>query len=368
MKSEPKRILQIIRHMNVGGAETFIMNVYRNIDREKIQFDFLVNGKGFFDDEIKQLGGNIYYIPYLTDVGQTLYKIKMKKFFNEHKEYKVIHSHLDQVSGIILEIAKKCNIPVRVSHSHSTNNSNNFIAKIYKKYLQTKINKNATHLFACSKDAAKWLFKDEFEDAIIINNGINIEKFKFSDEKRKKIRDELNINDNMIIIGHIGRFNKIKNHEFLIDIFNEYLKINDNSFLLLVGNGKLENKVKGKVKKIGIEEKVKFLGIRKDTDYLYSAFDCFIFPSLNEGLGITLIEAQASGLSTLTSENVIPKETKITNYIKYIDLNVTPKVWAENIKINRDNREKVNESLIDTEFNIKKVAEKLQKFYEEEYN
>ena len=142
MSKQCKRVLQIIRTMNIGGAETLIMNIYRNIDRNQIQFDFLVNGEGKYDDEIRQLGGRIYLIPYLTEVGQFKYVKELKDFFKEHPEYTTIHSHIDQVSGIIVETAKKSGVPVVISHSHNTQNSNNMLGKIYKSYLQSKINKN----------------------------------------------------------------------------------------------------------------------------------------------------------------------------------------------------------------------------------
>ena len=362
---EPIRIIHVFKSLKQGGIQNFIMNVYRNIDKTKFQFDFLISEDGDFNDEILNLGGRIYSIPSLDEVGQIKYKKVLKKFFNEHKEYKIVHVHYNQISGIILEVAKKCGVPVRIAHSHSIGNSNNIIVKLYKSYLQSKIVNNATNLFACSDLAAKWLYKKNADKAVIISNGIDVEKFKYSDEKNKKIRQELNIDDSSMIIGNVGRFAKLKNHSFLIDIFKEYQNINSNSYLLLVGEGTLQKELEEKIETIGLKDKILFLGTRKDTDYLYSAFDCFITPSLYEGLGITLIEAQASGAITLASKDVIPKETEVTDIIKYISLNEQAKVWAESIKKNEEDRTKYNIELLKTNYNIKNVVKQLEKIYEE---
>ena len=355
--NKPIRILQIIRHMNIGGAETFIMNVYRNIDREKVQFDFLVNGEGVFDEEINSLGGNIYYMPYLTEIGQIMYKKKLKEFFKKHN-YNVIHSHIDQVSGIILETANECNIKYRIAHSHSTKNSNNVLAKIYKRYLQAKINKNANILLACGKKAAKWLYKSRSEEAIIINNGVDIDKFTFSEYKRNKIRKELNITDNTMVLGHIGRFAKPKNHTFLVKIYSKYLKKNKKSMLVLVGDGKLKNKIEKMVKRYGIEKNVKFLGSRNDVSDIYSAFDLFILPSLYEGVSISMIEAQISGLLIFASDT-IDKDSDISNNVKWISLKESPERWSQEILKTSIERKKIDSG----EYDIKNTAKKMQNLY-----
>lgn len=357
---KPIRILQIIRTMNIGGAETFLMNIYRNIDKEKVQFDFLVNGNGKYDDEIKKMGGNIYQMPYITDIGQRKYLRNLKKFFNEYN-YKIVHSHIDQVSGIILYAAKKAGTPIRISHSHNTQNTNSIIGKIYKKYLQSKILPNATNYFACGNEAAKWLYKDKANEAIIINNGIDVEKFKFSEDKRNKIREELNLDENVTLIGHIGRFSTQKNHTFLIDIFNQLVQINPNVVLALVGEGVLREEIEQKVKKLNLQDKVKFLGLRKDTDYLYSAFDCMVFPSLHEGLSLVLIEAQTSGLKVFASDNVA-KETDMTGMMEFISLKETDKQWAEYIEKGKCARNTKIEK-IEEKYDAKRVAEYMSKVY-----
>lgn len=361
------RVLHVVGGMNQGGVENFLMNVYRKIDRNKIQFDFLVNREGVFDEEIKSLGGNLYFIPALQHVGQIKYTENLDKFFKQHKEYKIVHSHINQVTGLILERANKANIPVRIAHSHGSQSSKNLIVKAYKDYLGKKILKNATLFFACSEMAAKWLFKEKSKDAIIINNGIEMEKFLYTEEKRNKIRKDLSIREDDTVIGNISRLSKVKNHMFLIDIFYEYQKKNPKSYLILVGDGKLRKKIENKVKKMKIEKNVKILGSRVDTDYLYSAFDYFVFPSLNEGLGIALIEAQVSGLKCFASDKVIPKTTKITENIEYLLLSKGSQYWAKHIYSKDKEKDRCNISIYEIKnsgYDIKDVVNKLQKIYE----
>lgn len=358
IKKEQIRVLHVLRVMEMGGAQALIMNLYRNIDREKVQFDFLVSDKDYFDEEILKLGGRIFYIPYLTKKGQLNYEHNIIKFLKEHNEYKIVHSHIDQVTGIIMQAARKANVPVRIAHSHNTKNTNGFIGKIYKNYLQNKINKNATNLFGCSEEACKWLFKERANEAKILNNGIDIEKFKYSIEKREKVRKELNISEGTMVVGHIGAFRKQKNHEGLINIYNEYLKTNSNSRLLLCGDGDLKTAIEKKVTNLGIENNVKFLGIRNDTDALYSAFDIFLFPSLYEGLSVALIEAQTSGVKILASDT-IDKKTKLTDNIEFISLE--NKNWNKYFVPNENRCYNKNIDIYD----IRKIANRYQEYMEE---
>lgn len=367
MTGNSVRVLQVIRCMNVGGAETFLMNVYRNIDRKKVQFDFLVNDKGFFDEEIKSLGGKIYYMDYITQIGQIEYKKKLKTFFKEHSEYTIVHSHIDQVSGIILEAAKEADIPNRISHSHNTKNTNNLLGKIYKKYLQSKINKNATILMACGEEAAKWLFKEKANEAIIVPNGIDLKRYKYDENIRKKIREELHIDENTIVCGHIGRFSKQKNHKFLIEIFKEYQNINSNSKLILVGDGQLRKQVEKQIKKQKLQKSVMILGKRKDSENLYQAFDLLLFPSLFEGMSLVTLEAQAEGLPILCSDT-IDRKTDITKTIEFMSLKESAKHWAEKIEnMDKSRNIKNNEILSLTDYNISILAKKMENKYIELY-
>ena len=321
--------------MNMGGAENFIMNLYRNIDKEKIQFDFISHKPGIFDDEIRKLGGKIYYLDYVTKVGPIKYKKELNIFFKKHNEYKILHTHIDQTSGIVLDVARKYNFEKLIVHSHSTNNSNNVLVNMYKKTLQKKIIKYANVRLACSDAAGKWLYRSL--DFRVINNGIDIEKFYYKEEFRNEIRNELNISKESFVIGHVGRFCQVKNHDMLIDIFYEYNKYNNNSYLLLVGDGPLKEEIEKKCEELKIKEKVKFLGIRKDVNKIYSAMDVFVFPSFHEGFPVTVVEAACSGVPMLLSDK-ITNEVKFYDKIKFVGI-ADSSEWVNKIKNMKNSRE-----------------------------
>lgn len=316
--SEVIRILHVLGGMGQGGTENFLMNLYRNIDKEKIQFDFLVNREGFFDDEIERLGGRIYYIPALQKVGQISYVSHLKEFLLNHKEYKIIHSHLNQVTGLILEVANKVNIPIRIAHSHNSKSNKHLIIKIYKKYLGNKIVKNATDLWACSDIAGNWLYGKNTKNVKIIKNAIDLEKFEYSEKVRNKVRKDFNIEEKDFVIGNIGRFSYQKNQIFLLEVLKELKNINKNTKLMLVGNGSLKEKLIKHSKELNIEDSIIWLENRTDVNELLQAMDFFVFPSKFEGLGIVLIEAQSAGLKCIASEKVIPKEAQVTRITKIL--------------------------------------------------
>ncbi|MCA1320224.1 glycosyltransferase family 1 protein [Bacillus tianshenii] len=359
---EPIRILHAVVNMNRGGAETLIMNLYRNIDRNKIQFDFLVSNNGVFDDEIISLGGNIYKTPYITDVGPLRYNKNILNFLKAHSEYKIIHCHMDKVSGSVLKIAKKANIPVRIAHSHSSSKGGSILAKIVKNYYGRFIPYVATERFACSNSAAKFLYKDL--SSITINNGIKVEDYTYSEFKRNDMRRQLNISDKFVI-GHVGRFTEAKNHLFLLDIFKCINENNPNSTLLLVGDGYLKNKIQDKVIELGLSQSVKFLGIKDNVNEILQACDVFLFPSLFEGLGIALIEAQASGLKSITSKDAVPQETSVTNLVEYVSLKESAEFWAKKVLKYENGYERRNTytDIVKAGFDIKDTADYLQKFY-----
>ena len=196
------RILQCVNDMHRAGLETMLMNYYRNIDRNEIQFDFLTHrpNRSDYDDEIESLGGKVYYAPRLYPQNYLSYFKYMKEFYATHTEYKIVHSHIDSMSYLPLLAAKKANIPIRIAHSHNTQNANSILGKIYKRYLQNKINKNANRYFACGQDAAKWLFRKKANNAVIIPNGIDLNKFKFDEKARNNIRNELKIEEQAVCI------------------------------------------------------------------------------------------------------------------------------------------------------------------------
>lgn len=360
------RILQIVPNMQQGGLENFIMNLYRNINREKIQFDFLVHYKKnkYFDDEIEELGGKIYRFTLREDNNIFKYIVNLNSFFKKHKEYKVIHCHMSSIGFIVFFIAKLNGIEVRIAHSHNSNTEKTlkgFIKSILMKPYKYFSNVN----FACSQDAGKYLFRNKkFE---VIPNSIDVEKFKFNKEKRKEIREKYNI-DNDFVIGHIGRFNIQKNHDFLIDIFNEIVKEKLNAKLLLIGTGELESKIKEKIEILKIKDKVLFLGTRNNTNDFYQAMDCFVLPSFFEGLPVVGVEAQASGLPCVFSDEITP-EIKINNNIKFVSLKECAKQWAKEInEISSDlNRERYYKT-VQSIYGIEKLKEKMERKYINLYN
>lgn len=327
---DPIRVLQVVTIMNRGGLETMIMNYYRKIDRTKIQFDFIVHRmeRGDYDDEIEAMGGKIYRMVNIRPGNYHKYFKQLDEFFKIHNEYKVVHSHINENSGFVLRAAKKYGIECRIAHSHLSDLKLDYKYpfRIYGRYY---LNKYVNEYFACSKRAGQWLFKNPKKNIIVLNNAVDVNSFKINKEKRLKLRTELNLNDKFVI-GHVGRFNPQKNHTFLIDIFSEIYKKKENAVLLLIGEGYLLQEIKEKVKKLNLQDKVLFLGLRSDIPDLMQSMDLFLFPSLYEGLPVVLIEAQAAGLKIVTSTGVT-KETDLTNSLEFYDLQCTSKEWADKI-------------------------------------
>jgi glycosyltransferase involved in cell wall biosynthesis len=361
----PLRILHVVVNMNRGGAETLIMNLYRNMDKTKVQFDFLTCKEGVFDSEILKMGGKIHRIPYISEIGHFKYAKKLDEFFSTNKEYKIVHSHMDKMSGIILLAAKKAGVSIRISHSHNTRSEGGLAARLYKWYVGNLIIKNSTNLFACSTQAAEWLFKEKSQSTKILKNGIEIQKFTFCPKTRNEVREELNLDNDKFVLGHVGRFAHQKNHSFLIDLFAEYHKINKNSVLVLVGDGPLRLDIERQVKKLNIVCNVKFVGIRSDIHRLLQAFDLFVFPSLHEGLPVSLIEAQGSGLPCVISDN-ISKEVDIgSNLVEFISLNNNSQ-WIQKVKKIASmqlNRNIISHSISKQGYDIRKTAGNLENFY-----
>lgn len=329
---EPIRVLQVVTHMNRGGLETMLMNYYRNIDRNKVQFDFLThrpeNEKKDYDDEIRGLGGKIYHMPVLNPFSPSYMK-SLDRFFKEHKEYKIVHSHLDCLSAYPLKAAKKNGVPVRIAHSHNTSQEKN-LKYLIKDYSKKQIPKYATHLFACGKEAGKWMFGNQpFE---VINNAVDTTKFAFNDLSRSEIRTELNIPADAFVIGNVGRFELAKNHSLLVDIFYHFLQKHPKSLLLLVGDGSLKKEIEIKVKKLGISNSVYFAGVRGDIEKLYSAMDIMLMPSLFEGLPFVAIEAQCSGLKCLLSD-AVTSEAVVTDLCDSESLEASIEQWCDKIEL-----------------------------------
>lgn len=354
------RILQVVTMMNRGGLETLLMNYYRHIDRRKIQFDFLVhrNNECDYDSEIKELGGMIYHLPRLNPFSLK-YRNQLRVFFNEHKEYKIVHVHQDCFDSLILKIAKQCNIPIRIAHSHVNNFDFDLKLPIRLFYRQT-IPRYATHLMACSQSAGKWMFGKH--DFTILPNAIDVDSYEYDIDTRKKIRDDFGFSENDFIIGHVGRFYPPKNHLFIIKVFQYISQINNKAKLLFVGDGPLRKKIEEEVKDRNLFDKVIFTGVRKDINILLQGMDVFIFPSLYEGLGIVSIEAQTSGLPVIAS-NRVPLESDITGHCTFLKLG-NPEYWANQILLQDiSKRQSCIKESKNAGYDIKQATSKLQKFY-----
>ena len=365
---EPIRVLQVVTHMNRGGLETMLMNYYRNIDRNKVQFDFLThrpeNEKKDYDDEIRGLGGKIYHMPVLNPFSPSYMK-SLDRFFKEHKEYKIVHSHLDCLSAYPLKAAKKNGVPVRIAHSHNAKSTIN-LKYFFLCYEKAVIKSVATDWFMCSSLAGEWSYgKKAVHEGkcVFLKNGIETKKYSFDERIRESVRKELGLGDSFVV-GHIGRFMQQKNHTFLIDIFAEIKKINNKAKLLLISEGRLMDEIKEKVAKLGLQKDVLFLGFRNDIPELMQAMDIFVLPSLWEGLPFTLVEAQSAGLPCVISD-VISDEAIVTDLIQKSSLNDTAEQWAHNIlnKYDKTLRKDTSSLVKDAGFDIETSAKWLQEFY-----
>ena len=366
------RVLQVPHSMNRGGIETMLMNYYRHIDRTKIQFDFLITDfeKCDYEDEILSLGGKIYRINHIRN-GVFKYLKDLDIFFQSHaNEYSIVHSHTSSRSFFPLLFSKKYGIKTRISHSHNSIGSKNLDGLI-RNILKIPLKFVVTDRYACSEKAAEWLYgKNAMNkyDITLLRNAIDAKKFDYDKNIRKKIREELNLNDK-VVYCHVGRFLKQKNHSFLIDIFEKICDKEENAMLLLAGTGELLEDTKIKVNKLGLEKKVLFLGVRTDIENILQGVDCFLLPSLYEGLPVVGIEAQASDTPCVMS-NTITTETDITGLVKYFDLNKTAEEWANVIIEFRKLHPKksmyntIKKSGYDIVSNAKLLSKNYEKFFE----
>lgn len=377
----PIRILQVFTVMNRGGAETMIMNYYRKIDKTKIQFDFLVhrNEKADYDDEIEALGGKIYRFTPVNIFYPKLYYNSLRTFFMSHNNYVIIHSHLNTFSCFPLKIAAEFNIPCRIAHAHIALSKVDFLSvmygkekikdtlkKVVKLRLKKKIKKDATHLFSCGDKAGQWLFGDSpFKT---MNNAIDTEKFKFCQSVSETYKKDFGVEEELVL-GHIGRFVSQKNHVYLIKIFASLLKKHKKATLVLIGDGPLKKSIEMEAKNLKIDHKVKFLGIREDIPQLCQMMDVFVFPSLYEGLPVTLIEAQAASMKIMASDN-ITKEVKLTDNIEFISIEEDMiNTWANKIiNLNILNRLDQTSAIINGNYDIVSNTKDIQDFYLSEVN
>ncbi|UTR14883.1 glycosyltransferase family 1 protein [Salipaludibacillus sp. LMS25] len=360
----PVRVLHAVVNMNRGGAETLIMNLYRHLDRSAVQFDFLTSYEGEFDEEIVSLGGRVHRLPALKEVGHFQYLKAVNDFFERNKNYAIVHAHMDRMSGHILSSAKRHHIPIRIAHSHSTLSEGHLAIRSYKWYAGQKIRRAATDRFACSQTAGSWLFGRSVNFKRI-NNSIDSESFKYCPDKRMSVRKEFGLLEDQFVLGHVGRFSHPKNHTFLIHMFLKVVSHIPQARLLLVGEGPLRENIMSLVKRLKLEEHIVFLGKRADISDLLTGCDAFVFPSLYEGLPVSLVEAQASGLPCLVSDHVTHEIDIGAGLIQFLTLRDSEQ-WVKSLvalERNRPKRQSQHECVIEKGFNIIETSTALQSFY-----
>lgn len=355
------KVLQIGMCDTLGGIESYLINYQRNIDKNKIHFDYInmTNGDLCFQDELLKYGSNIHKV-YDYKKNPIKYIKELRKIIIEN-EYDIVHYNMNSAVFLYPLIASKlAKVKTIVAHSHNSSNDKGFL-----KGLIHNINKHfiplfANTYFACSEIAGKWFFSSSIINSkkyFIINNAINQEKYTYDDIIRKEKRRELGIDENTLVIGHVGRFYKQKNHEFLINVFEKVVNENKNIKLLLVGTGPLQDRIKKIVKERNIENKVIFIGQTNDVNKLYQAFDIFLLPSIYEGLPLVGVEAQCSGCNCIFSDN-ITKELKLTKNCKFLPIDNCDQWKNEILKFNKDsNRNKLEIPSYDIKLNAQKLLE-----------
>lgn len=372
--SEAIRVLNVVGLMSPGGIETLIMNIYRNIDRNKVQFDFLTHKgiDGVFDEEIKSMGGRIYKMPCLRNGDKTYYGNAfryvnaLKHFFKEHQEYHVIHGHMTNTAALYMPIAKKYGqVTCCVAHSHLTE-ARPGLSGTVTDLLHKPLPKIATDYFACSEMAAHWIFPNEAirsGKVKIIKNGVDPKKFYYDPLLAVEVKKELGFDDKLVI-GNVARFKTEKNHTFQIDIMNELVKKVPNTVLMLVGEGELENEIERKVHTLGLDSYVKFMGLRSDVSRLMNAMDLFLLPSLYEGLPVVGIEAQAAGLPVITS-TAVTSEMDITGNVDFLELRKGAENWADVIakKLSSFQRKDMYSYIKENGYDITETSKWMEDFY-----
>ncbi len=360
---KPVRVLQVVGILNCGGAESMIMNLYRNIDREKVQFDFVVHTKeeGMYDNEVGNLGGKIYHCPRFSGKNLIAYLNWWKIFFQQHPEYQILHSHIRSCAAIYFSIASKFDVKT-IIHSHSTSNGEGIQALI-KNIMQLPLRYQADYLMACSKRAGIWLYGKKACNSskyIFLPNAVDVESYRMNEKLRNRYRQELNISEKLVF-GHIGRFHESKNHPFLLKSFAKIHAKNPDTILLLIGDGELRGMIEATVKELQIEDAVVLLGLRRDVAELLQAIDVLLFPSVWEGLPVTVIEAQAAGVPCIISDQ-ITTDVDITELVHRLPITDSEK-WAE-LALSGLERKDVCQKVKESGFDVRESAEKLATFYE----
>lgn len=360
MGNQPIRVLCVFSRLDRGGAESMCMNLYRNIDRKKVQFDFVKHTPltGAFEKEILALGGRIYEAPKYMICNHLLYRGWWIKHLSAHPEHQIIHGHFFTISPVYFEAAHTFG-RITIGHSHSTEQQPNGLKAWLKKKIESHTEKYSDYCLACSQDAGKWLFSHK--RFTVLNNAIDAEKFQYSPAARAEVREGLGL-DGHFVVGTVGSLREVKNPFGTIEIFKAVHNKLPGAKLLWIGGGGLEQSIRNKLEEEQLTDAVIMTGVRPDVDRLLQAMDVFILPSLSEGLPVVLIEAQAAGLPCFVSK-AVTTEAAITDLCAFLPLD-QPELWAEkivgaDISVRRDTSEQIKAAGYD----IHMTAKWLQAFY-----
>ena len=355
---------------NPGGVESFLLNYYRRIDREKIQFDFLCNSYDpvAYEDELLALGGHTFHFPARSKSPKE-YRSKLEDFFQKHsKEYQAIWVNVCSLANIdYLKMAKKYGIPKRIIHSHNSQNMDSKLRGILHKWNKKSVRNYATDFWACGEDAAKWFYTDDMmSEVVIIHNAIDVERMTFQEHQRQKYRQQLDCGDKFVI-GNVGRLHFQKNQSFLLDVFQKILVSDPDAQLVLVGQGEDKKMLKEKAETLHVADNVHFVGVQYDIPCWLSAFDLFLFPSVFEGLGIAGLEAEANGIPVLASAKVIPNEVKMNPNFIFYSLDESPEAWAQQAlkmkEMPRLSKKEVKENFVKNGYDISTEVKKLEMLF-----
>jgi glycosyltransferase involved in cell wall biosynthesis len=370
----PIRILHVVGRMRPGGVQALLMNIYRHIDRSRVQFDFAVrtHQSDYYDEEIKALGGRLFHLPWSAGNPLSLiaYTLALKAILQNNGPFAALHSH-GLYSGHSLPIGKNANIPLRLAHSHSAAlDKSSILHNIWSQIMRRRILVSATHLLACSSTSAKWLYGPHCQQDArfsILPNAIDLEPYEIVEQEHYHWREKIRLTTDSPLIGHIGRFDRVKNHTFLLDIFSAALEFFPNAKLILIGEGVLKKQIEQEAEAKGIARAVYFLGVRSDIPQILAALDFFILPSLHEGLGIVLVEAQAAGVPCLASDTVPPEVDLGLGLVQVMSLNADAQAWARALKVKSPHHipdwQKRKATLQKAGYDIHSSVEFLEKLY-----
>lgn len=356
-----KRILCLLNSMSVGGAETFVMKLYRQMDRTQCQLDFCVNvqEKCFYDDEILSMGGRIFRIPSKSENCKEFTRQLTELIKKEKYEY-VLRVTSNAMGFMDLKVAKKAG--ARICAARSSNSSDGKGLKLWAAHRLGKLlyGRYVDVKFAPSDLAAIYTFGKKAYDSgkvTILHNAVDTEVFHFDAQGRELVRKELGIDDNTLLVGHVGRLEPQKNHAQLLEIYAELMKTCPQSRLVLVGKGSLEAQIREKAEQLGITDRLIFAGVRSDVPQLLSAMDVFVFPSFYEGMPNTVIEAQSTGLPCIIADT-ITREADITGLVQYLPLEASAQQWAQMaLEASKQPRRDTREDFIKNHYDIRSVAE-----------